>query len=268
MLVLYRRSRLAALVALLLLFAAPASGAIVAATGTLLTANDKSQKSTFAPTTSAALEVGNAGVCVLAVDNISTGGGETTDHTTVTDAASNVWVKLFEASNAGVGAATCTVSVWTTTATTELSSGAAITFNIVSNRAAWAVTCQEFTLSVGDTLSKIDQDFLEGDNSDPATVSNGGLANVEHLFVAGACGETNDGGWSTPTFYTGFDFSSSTTSGGASAANMAARANFRIFTGTGSSHDPSWPDEPDHVHFQLALDELDVVGKRRTIIID
>ena len=253
---------------LLLLFASPAWGTF-ADGSTLLTDNDKGAKSTWAPVTSQALQVGNVGVCVLAVDNISTGGGETSDHTTVTDAASNVWVKQVEFSNAAGGAAACTVSVWTTVATTELSSGAAITFNIASNRTAWAATCHEFTISVGDELTQRDKQTQEADNTDPANLPSGTVAAIAHLWIHGMCGETNDTGYTGDTGYTEFTFSSSTTSGGGSAGNMAARACFDITTTeTTNDNDPSWADAPDFARGLIALEETTApAGRARRMLV-
>lgn len=245
-----------AILLLSLLLTSPAWGAF-ADVGALLTDNSSGQQSTWAPTTSAALEVGNVGVCVLAVDNINTVGGETSDHTTVTDAAGNTWTKRVESSNAANATASCTVSIWTTVADFELASGGAITFNIVSNRNKWTVTCREFSVSVGDELTERDQTLEEQDNTDPGSISSGTVAGIEHLWIHGMCGETNDTVYTADGSATAFDFSSSTTTGGGSAGNMAARADFRILNATSytGGHDPAWADAPDFARALLAFEE-------------
>jgi hypothetical protein len=237
--------------------------------GSLLTANDKGSKSTWAPTTSAALESGNVGICILAVDNISTGGGNTSDHTTVTDAASNPWVKVYEASNAANAAAACTVSVWRTIATSTLSSGGAITFNIASNRTAWAATCHEFSIAASQVLSEdITPEIQENDNSEILTDASGTVASREHLFIRGVCGETNDAtAWTADGNYSGFTMTSSTTSGGGSASNMGARGDYRILNATSDNNDPIWGDTMDHATIYAVINE-DPAGTRRVMVVN
>jgi hypothetical protein len=257
--------RAVATLALLLLLAPPVWGAF-SPSDNLLTANDKGAKATWSPTTNSALEVGNVGVCVLAVDNISTGGGETSDHTLVTDDAGNTWTKQVEFSNAQGGAASCTVSIWTTVATAELSSGAAITFDILSNRTAWAATCKEFTISVGDELTQRDKVTRELDNAVPDSLDSGTVAAISHLWIHGICGETSDTGYSATSGWATFAFGSSTTSGGGSAGNMAARADYIIVSTTTENNNPNWADAPDHARGMLAFEETTAAAGRRRVI--
>lgn len=259
------RNLLSALI-LLLLLASPAWGGWVSE-GELLTDNDKGAKSTWAAATTFTLAVDELGVCVLAVDNISTGGGETSDHTSVTDAGSNVWVKRGEFSNTAGGAAACTVSVWTTVAGTAIGPGD-ITFNILSNRTAWAATCESFSMTVGDEATERGQTNEEQDNTDPGNLTSATVADIEHLWIHGMCGETNDTAYTASSTYTAFTFTSSTTTGGGSAGNVAARAGWDIHSGTTNDNDPAWADAPDFARILLAFEETTAAAPTRSRVID
>ncbi len=200
--------------------------------GTLATANNNASSSSWAPTTSAALEVGNLAVCVLAIDNINSSDGDNTEVTNVTDSASNTWIKAKEYTN-GQGAASSgtTVSVWYVVATTQLDLGGTVTFNFSSATTAKALKCSEFTKSSGSNI------FIEGVNQDatdgaaPPSLTATGSNNVEHLWVRGIALEAATTAFTKTTGWTKVNISSSS-------GNMTAAWEFRIATETSATSAP------------------------------
>jgi hypothetical protein len=87
----------------------------------------------------------------------------------------------------------------------------------------------------------------------PITLS--GLQNIEHLWLRGTGAESNSTTYTVSTNYTAFTHTSSTTGGGGPATNMGARGEFRIFTGTSDSTDPT-TSSAHHASTMVALNEV------------
>src|SRR5439155_19914272 len=134
------------------LAAAPEAQASWGSVNSILTANSAGVAGlTWAPTTSAQLDAGNVGVCMLASDETGAGttDGDNNQHNPPTDAAGNTWVQAIEWANMQTSTAAdgANVAIWWTKATSTLVSGAAITFNFSASTTRKAATCWEFTIT-------------------------------------------------------------------------------------------------------------------------
>ncbi len=209
------------------------SEAQIVGVGTLLTANNNASSSSWAPTTSAALEVGNLGVCAIAIDNISTTDGNTNSVSSITDAAGNTWTKAREYTNGQGGAAAgATVAVYYTRATTQLNNAAAITFNFASAITAKAAKCYEFTLSNNVVVDGTGDEAK--DAADPGSLTATGANNVEHLWIRAIAAETTGTAWTATAGWTKVNAT-------ASAGAMSIAWEFKISTGTSSgASDPTF----------------------------
>ena len=236
-------SRLA--IALALVLAASPSSAAWVAVGTILNANDGSAAASWAPVTSATLEVGNVAICVLAKDETGTG---TTDSacgqsTTTTDAAGNTWIRFIEWCNMQTSTAEngATVSIWLTAATTQLTSGAAITFNFSASTTRKAATCMEFTATHSSYAGAFN--VLSNDAADPGSLTTTTLQVREHLFVRGIGCESNVTTYTADTDYIAFtgQGAASTSDSGTAATSMGARGEYRIATeAVSAASDPTY----------------------------
>jgi hypothetical protein len=239
--------------------------------GSIITAQQKSSSASWSPTTSAQLSANNVGVLVIGVDNNDTSDGNTSLCTSVTDAASNTWVKAREFTN-GQGAADggATACIFYTKATTNLSSGSSITINLSVAKTAKAVAGWAFSMNSANVLSVESGADLANDGADAGSITLSSLANREHLFIRGGAVESNGTTYTASTNYTTFTHTSSTTSGGGGATNLGARGEFRILSGTSDSTDPT-TSASDQASAYVAINEdapPQGGGPRRSFISD
>src|SRR5438128_8145937 len=193
---------------------------------------------TFAP--SAQLTAGKGGVIVLATDNLTITDGYTNDHFSMTDTAGNTWTKAREYTSAISAAAdAATVSVWYSKASFNLATSGNITVNLSGLIAAKAVTCWQFTMGAGNTIVVEGYADKSDDGVDAGSITLSGLPNIEHLFIRGTASEASGQTYTASTSYTTFDSTSSTFVGGATSTSMDARGEFRIFTATTDTTDPT-----------------------------
>jgi hypothetical protein len=218
----------------------PLPGRTFASVGAVSSANNKVAGASWNFVTGADLEAGNLGVMIVSADNLGTSTGNTSEHTSVTDAAGNTWIKQREYSlTQGSAAAGQTVSVWTTIATTTLTAGSNITVNFSASVTAKASTVWEFTISDTTPLSIGGaMDDWDG-GADPKSMSLSSLTSRPYLWIRAVGSESSTFGWTAGTNYTAFETLSATTAGAPVASNAAARGEFRIFTGTGDTSDPT-----------------------------
>lgn len=211
-----------------------------ASVGTLGTVGSATANQTsLTLTTSATLEAGNFGVIVVVVDNNQTTDGDEGAVTSTTDSAGNTWLKAIEFCNGqGAAQAGVTVSVWWCVAGVQLTSGGTITANFsnATSRDASCATAWEFTMDAANVPSVQVTNTLANDAADPGSLDVT-TANEEFLRLRATGGETNNNTQWTGT--TNFTNLSSVRSSNAAAA-VAARAEFRIFTGTSSASNPTW----------------------------
>jgi hypothetical protein len=230
--------------------------------GTFMVGNNGTAGTTYAPTTSATLEAGNVGVCVIAKDETGSGttDGNINQFTRVTDAAGNHWVKAFEHANANTSTAAdgAIVAIWYTQATVQLTSGAAVTFTFSASTTRKAVTCDEFTVSAGNRVTlAAGSNGLSNDAADPGSLTDATGVAQAHLFVRGSACESNNTGYTADTDYTGFGGSTttSTSNSGTAATSMGARGESRIATeSTSAASDPTYV-AADCASSIVALDE-------------
>ncbi len=261
------------LIALALLLAPSPAWAAFANVGTFLVGNNGSAATTYAPTTSAALEAGNLGVCVIAKDE--TGSGTTDDDNdqviSVTDAAGNLWVQAVSYANmqSSTAANGALVSIWYTVATTQLNSAAAITFTFSASTTRKAVTCEEFTKG-GSTVVALTAgtSTLSNDAADPGSMTVATGESVEHLFIRTSSCESNVTSYTADTDYTGFAGSTttSTSNSGTAATSIGARGEWRIATESTSAASNPTHATADCASAMIGLDEITLASTNFTYI--
>src|SRR2546426_3987737 len=212
---------------------------------------------TFAP--SAQLPAGNVGVIVLATDNLAITDGYTNDHFSMTDTAGNTWTKAREYTNtiSAAVADAATVSVWYSKASFDLATSGTITVNLSGSIAAKAVTCWQFPMGAGNTIVVEGYADRSDDGVDAGSITLSGLPNIEHLFIRGTASEASGQTYTASTSYTTFDSTLSTFVGGQTSTSMDARGEFRIFTATTDTTDPTMSTAArDRASTMVALREV------------
>ena len=237
-----------------------------ATVGTFCTAQSKTGADPYTFTTSAQLDQNNLGIIVVATDNLTAADGNNNEHVGITDAAGNSWTKAREFTNDLGGAATgVTVSVWYSKAGANLASGGNVTVDFSGSVTAKAVTCWEFTMDSTKVIQVDGGNDLANDGVDAGAITVSGLANVEHLWLRGTGVENNGTTYTASTNYTTFTHTSSTTSGNPVASNIGARGEFRVFTGTNDSTNPTTA-VADNASAMVVLSEA-VPSLRRVFIV-
>lgn len=189
--------------------------------GTLGSTQSKTaDQSSLALTTSAACESGNVCVCAVSVDNNGTTDGDEGAVTSITDSASNTWSEIIEFANGQGTAQTGAVAyLGYTKATSTIASSGTITANFSNStsRDASAMTCWEYSVRSGYTVSSAGTATLATDGADPGAISLSSLTSTEYLFLHGLAGEGPNGdAYTWDTDYT--QFSANGTSGAAAPA--------------------------------------------------
>lgn len=203
------------------------------------------------------LDAGNIAVLWFGGDNVATVDGNDGLLTSVTDSAGNTWnvQRCFTNAQTGPGTGATTCIAWSRLTTTLVSGSGTITANFSSSITAKAIVTKEFTVAAGKTIAVTGtpQD-LANDAADPGPMTISGLANAEHLFVRATALERAAGG--TWTVTAGFTSSGCNgTTGGGAASNMNTCGEFRIFTGTSLTSDPT-ATAVDNANTYIAFDEV------------
>lgn len=211
--------------------------------GSFLTANDGTAATTWSPATSAQLDAGDVGVCVVAKDE--TGGGTTdgdaAQYTSMVDQAANAWIEVGEYCNMNTSTAAdgACVAIYYTKATNSLASGALVTFTFSASTTRKAATCWAFN---GDSVTvTAGTNGAPYDAADPGSLTVASGSAQEHLFIRASACESNDTGYTADGDYTTFTHTSSTSDSGAADTSMGARAEYRIATeSTSAASDPTY----------------------------
>jgi hypothetical protein len=202
------------------------------------------------------LDAGNIAVLIFGGDNVATADGNDRLLYSVTDSKSNDWIveRCFTNGQGGAAAGATTCIAWSKIKNTLVSGTDTITANFLSITAK-AIRVKEFTVpSQNIFLSVVGAADLANDAVDPGAMTLSGLANKEHLFVRLTALERAAGGTWTPT--TNFTtFGCSGTTGGGAATNMEICGEFRIFTGTSLTSDPTGT-AVDSASIFIAFDEV------------
>jgi hypothetical protein len=180
-------------------------------------------------------------VLIIGKDNNGTADGDNSDVTSVYQGQTNItFTKAVEFTNAnGSAQAGACVSIWYRRVN-QFVGGTNITANYAgsSNNDKSAMALLEFSIDPGSVLGVASTATLANDAADPGSLGLSGLPSREYLFIRGIAAEsnsttalTNTASWTVGP--------ADTTSGGASAANMAIRCEYRVLTGTGATSDPT-----------------------------
>lgn len=209
--------------------------------GTFLSTSTKTSSDPFISTTTAALEAGNVGVCIVAADNDGDG-TDTNDFAGAnSDAAGNTWVVLGENEvDPGSSQSGAVVEIVYTLATNTLASGATIAFDLAAAKPSKAASCWEFTIPVGSTLTSMgtEQKDDEINTSTVAALTVSGLANREHLFLRAWATENDTA--ELPTYSVGWtSFLAAGTTGSTANTNMQITGEFLITTAVSATSNPT-----------------------------
>lgn len=212
------------------------------AVGSIASAQSKTAAVNWSFAPSAQLNAGNLGVLIVSSDNYDTGDVDDGAINSVTDSVGNKWKKRGEWQKGSTGAGTgVIVSVWTTVATTNLTTGGTITVHFYDDGVgptAKAATGRQFSFTGGSALHIAGYSTL-AEAVDPSNMTLSGLASNPYLWIRAVGQENATTTWTSSTNYTAFTHTTSTTSGGVTATNIGARGEFRIFTGTTDSTNPT-----------------------------
>ncbi len=218
--------------------------------------NETSQTSTAFPISSATA-ADELGVIAIALDNLATTDGQTSNVTSVSDSKGNTWNKLGEYTNTVGGAAAdgATIAVWYSVFSSALTTSDTVTANYSSSVVAKAAMAWSYTKGASTTVALAGSlQVLGNDNSDAGSMTVSGLTNGEYLFFRAIASETNTVG-STPTSsYTSFNVESG--NGGSEKGHVNLNIEFIILTGTSSTSDPTMGDtSADRASVFMALKE-------------
>lgn len=274
--------RLFLLAVLLLFYPAPSEATWAGQTATCLNQNETAATTLSCTLATANIEAGNVAFVACAGDNVTTSDGNSNDHLIVSDSAgSNTWIKAYEFTEGTGGAAGgATISLHYSKLTTQLTSGSStITCNYGSSLVDRAIhLVQEFTIGAGSVVSIAGTPQGGASNGgDAGNLTISGLTSGEYLFVRAIATESN-AATSISTHTTGYsppddpaDACNNTATGG-EATDMGACSEWRIFTGTGDSSNPTLVDTTNdnasvYVAFKEAAPPSLIPTQKRAIII-
>jgi len=186
---------------------------------------------------------GEVVILTIASDNLS-GTGATNDHLSLSDGGTGSWVKVYEYTYGPSGANSgATVSVWYL----RVPPGGTVnpTINLSASGAKKAAVYERFTTTdTAAVVAVVGAPYAPQGSFEPARDPSGmaisGAPLREYLGIRGIAAESNSttaltpsAGWTAPNSANG------TSSGGGSAANIAARMEWDIATASDWSSDPT-----------------------------
>src|SRR5437867_630880 len=120
-------------------------------------------------------------------------------------------------------------------------------------------------MGAGNTIVLEDGGDKSDVQADAGLITLSGLPSIEHLFIRGTASEASGQTYTASTNYTAFTHTSSTFVGGATSTSMDARGEFRIFTATTDTTDPTMSASArDRASTMVALrDVIDCVRRPR-----
>lgn len=198
---------------------------------------------------------GDIAVLWFAGDNTATVDGNDGLLSSVTDSASNTWtVQRCFTNGQGAAAAGATTCIAWSKLTTGLTSGSGTITANFSSITAKAIVTKQFTVAAGNTIqvAGTPQD-LANDALDPGSMVISGLTSAQYLFVRSSALERATGGtWTVTANYTTSGCNGTT---GGTATNMETCGEFRIFTGTGDTSNPT-ATAVDNANIFIAFQEV------------
>lgn len=191
--------------------------------------------SLFQPGSSIA--AGSVIVVTIACDNVQTTDGNSSTVTSVVGNYSGTFTKALEYTNGEAAAAAgATVSLWYAYIPTLISA-----FNdqidVSINAAVAAKACGAYIFSNTGGACVVAASAGSASDVDPASMTISGLTSREYLFVRADATERGNYGYGNSTNYT--VFMQNTTTDPGNATDIAIGAEYRIFTGTGDTTDPT-----------------------------
>lgn len=216
----------------------------------------QSAGTTIVVTTAGVVEVDNVYICGFGTDNLSTTSGTTNDHTTAPSSThGNTWIKALEETRAnGSEDDGCTISLWYTKVTTEISASTTLTFTTPSQTNK-TIICQEFILTTStDDVTIQDSNGVNFGNS-IQNVQINGMPTNEYLMANMICMEHTSTNFTPENGYAEYDdWSNSTTSGGQPATNLGGKGMWLIFTGENTTSNAG-SSNADHAQVLVAFRE-------------
>lgn len=207
------------------------------------TGSTANNQATLALTTAAAASAGELVVLVIADDNIGTADQDGQEVASVTDNSSggpNSWNQAHGWTNGqGVAQGGAAVQIWYSVLTHAISNGGTITvtFSNATTSDATGLTARHFSFS-GTQVAIENVNHLADDAADPSSLD-ATTGNIACLRIRGIAGEVgNDTSLTPTTNWTAWANGNSATSG--TTAEMCARAEHHISTGTTDASNPTW----------------------------
>lgn len=190
-----------------------------------------------------------------ASDNITTTDGAGDDVTASCDGGVGALTR-FGRQNNGNGSAGAGVQVthWVDVLKQSISGSNTITITFPSAITAKAVTAWYFTKPHGSTYTVSATSGLVNDAADPGSITHSSLANIQHLAIR-TCGHESDAGTMSATDGTWSLMTEIGTSGGTDNTNIEIGVEFKIFTGTSITSDPTY-SAVDHSSRFMIIDEV------------
>lgn len=225
----------------------------IASIGQAGTASEKTSDTSlvFSPTNQ--LDAGNAAVLWVAIDNISTADGVTSD-VSASDSKGNTWTKIREQTETEAGVAldgaTGALFMCRGIATTILTSDT-ITISLSGNSTAKGAVVWEYSLAANMQLT-LEQVVFTSGSGDVASISVTSLPSREYLLVHLIAME-NITALTEDADYT--EITETGPTGGAGDTNVTVSGGWRIATLTTDTIDAATTPDREHVQFLAALYE-------------
>jgi hypothetical protein len=200
----------------------------------------------------------------IAMNNLGTTDGQTSQLTNVTDSVLNQWTKAGEYTNTLGGAAAdgSTIAVWYSVLTNNLTAGTHfVTTTYSGNLTAKAVSAIVYSIGAGNTVSVAGSvEVLSNDNSDAGSQSISGLASKEYLFYRAIASETDANntyvGFTLTAGYSTNVLSPRSGTGGSEKLHICTLGEHIIATATGHTSNPTLPDTTsDNASLFIAFQE-------------
>lgn len=218
-------------------------------------ANNKVSGAVLAVNPTQTIPVGAVVRAVCSSDNISTGGGQTSDHV-VTDFNGNIWTKLREQSNTAAAAAGITGSEWISQLVTALTISDSVVLGIRSAATSKAIGLYEYAIGAGNLVRIVSGSSSEQDATNAPTVTLSGLDSAAYALIGSVHREDDTAG----TYVMDADYNDRTkfgTTGGTAATNVSCIVGDRLATLTGDTFSPtSLSTAADVVTILCALQEI------------
>lgn len=183
------------------------------------------------------IAAGSVLIVTIGCDNVQTTDGASSTVTSVVGSFSGTFTKAIEWTNSqGAAADGACVSVWYKYVNTLIGSGndeIVITCN--ASVAAKAAGCYIFTCTGGQVNVAASSGAVS--DTDPPSMTISGLSSREYLFIRADATERGNYGYGADATYTSFNANTTTSPG--NQTDISIGSEYRIYTGTGDTTDPT-----------------------------